>query len=35
MIAELEWLRDTLISAEKNNENVHILGIKPLKCVLI
>lgn len=26
MITELDWLRDTLIEAEKNNENVHILG---------
>lgn len=29
MIAELEWLRDTLIDAEKNNEHVHILGHLP------
>lgn len=28
MIAELEWLRDTLIAAEKNNEHVHIIGNK-------
>lgn len=26
MVTELDWLRDTLIEAEKNNENVHILG---------
>lgn len=26
MIAQLEWLRDTLLSAEMNREKVHILG---------
>lgn len=26
MITQLEWLRDTLISAEMNREKVHILG---------